>query len=139
MKGLSFQAYENDVQELFAPCGNILNVKLLMRDDGKSRGLAFIKFSKRSSFNKALEFDSTEQFGRNINVEESLGKKNDGGNNRQNGSGGGFKGRQPQGKIVVESPTLYIGGLSYNSTNDSVGEFFSHVGEIARVRVVTER
>lgn len=54
VKGLSFQAYENDVQQLFQPFGNVLNVKLLTRDDGKSKGIAFIKFGNKSSFNKAL-------------------------------------------------------------------------------------
>ena len=52
-----------------------------MRPDGKSKGLAFVKFGKKSSFNKALQLDNTEQFGRNINVEQSQGKpqRNDGG------------------------------------------------------------
>lgn len=75
-----------------------------MRPDGKSKGLAFVKFGQKSAFNKALEFNETEQFGRPITVEQSQGKpqRNDGGfnnnkggfNNRnQGGNQGGFNNR----------------------------------------------
>ena len=59
VKGLSFQAYENDVRELFETFGNVENVRLLTRDDGKSKGIAFIKFNKKSSFEKALELNGS--------------------------------------------------------------------------------
>lgn len=59
VKGLSFQAYENDVRELFETLGNVENVRLLTRDDGKSKGIAFVKFSKKSSFNSALELNGS--------------------------------------------------------------------------------
>jgi len=49
-----------------------------MRDD-KSRGLAFIKFSKKSSFNKAIALNGSEHMGRNLKIEEALGKKNNDG------------------------------------------------------------
>lgn len=52
--GLSFNAYDTDIRELFEECGNILNVKLLTKPDGKSKGSAFVKFSSKNSFNKAL-------------------------------------------------------------------------------------
>jgi len=79
VKGISFNAYENDVKDLFEPLGNVVSVRLLMRDDGKHKGIAFIKFNKKSSFNKALELNGSEQFGRPLTVEESHGKKDDGG------------------------------------------------------------
>jgi RNA recognition motif-containing protein len=143
VKGLSFQAYESDIQELFNTFGNVLTVRLLTREDGKSRGLAFVKFSKKSSFNKALELNGSEQFGRPITVEESLGKKNnDGGFNKGGdfGNKGGYnKFQAPQTPANIETPTLFIGGLSYNSTKESIADFFSHVGPIMNARVVTDK
>ena len=104
-----------------------------MRPDGKSKGLAFVKFGKKSAFNKALELDNSEQFGRNINVEESQGKpqRNDGGFKREgnfNNNKGGFNNNnnnnrnnnRNQGPADITTPTLFIGGLSYNSTVDSI-------------------
>lgn len=153
VKGLSFQAYENDVRELFEPFGNIENVKLLTRDDGKSKGIAFVKFSKKASFNKALELNGTEQFGRNIVVEESQGKQGGfqkGGNFNSNQGGnfnnnrGGFKNNNnkfqgSEGNANIQTPTLFIGGLSYNSTAESISQYFSQAGEVARARVVTDK
>lgn len=156
VRGLSFQAYDSDIRDLFETCGEVLEVKLLTRDDGKSKGTAFVKFSKKSAFNKALELNGTEHLGRNLTIEESQGKKpfnnnggSFGGNQRggfgQNQRGGNFGGNQggknyPQpGSANIETPTLFIGGLSYNSTADSIKDFFSQVGDVSSARVVTDK
>ena len=143
MKGLSFQAYEDDVKSLFGQCGEIINCKLLMRPDGKPKGLAFVKFNKKSSFNNALALNETEQFGRNINVEESQGKP--GGAARGGSFGnnaGGFKGgnnNYSQEPATITTPTLFIGGLSYNSTVDTITEYFSSTGDVVRARIVSDK
>jgi RNA recognition motif-containing protein len=36
---------EADLAALFAQCGEVLEVRLLRKDDGKSKGIAFVKFS----------------------------------------------------------------------------------------------
>lgn len=151
VRGLSFQAYDSDIRSLFETCGNVLEVKLLTRDDGKSKGTAFVKFNKKSAFNKALELNGSEHLGRSIIVEESQGKKpfNNGGSfGGQNQQRGGFNQRGGQqggknypqpGSANIETPTLFIGGLSYNSTADSIRDFFSQVGEVSSARVVTDK
>ena len=148
VKGLSFKAYENDISELFSECDNIQEIKLLQKD-GRSKGIAFIKFSMKSSFNSALEYNGTEHMGRTLVVEEAQGRQdnNKGGfNNRQNNRQNNFQGGQKRqfqqqggGDANIETPTLFIGGLSFNSTNDSVRDFFSSVGEVASARVVTDK
>ena len=151
MKGLSFQAYEDDIKELFENCGEVINCKLLLRPDGKSKGLAFVKFNKKSSFNKALELNETEQFGRNINVEQSQGKpqggrdggfKKDFNNNRGDFNKGNNNNRnkfQDQGNADITTPTLFIGGLSYNSSVETITQYFSQAGDVVRARIVTDR
>jgi RNA recognition motif-containing protein len=148
-RGLSFQAYDSDIRTLFETCGEVLEVKLLTRDDGKSKGTAFIKFSKKSAFNSALELNGSEHLGRNITVEESQGKKpfNNNGASFGGQQRGGFNQRGGQqggsypapGNANIETPTLFIGGLSYNSTADSIRDFFSSVGEVSSARVVTDK
>ena len=147
-RGLSFQAYDSDIRTLFETCGNVQEVKLLTRDDGKSKGTAFIKFNKKSAFNKALELNGSEHLGRNITVEESQGKKpynNAGGSFGGQNARGSFGGQQggksyPEpGSAVIETPTLFIGGLSYNSTAESIKDLFSSVGEVSSARVVTDK
>ena len=57
---VSFNASENDVKQHFRNCGEIVQVKLLTRDDGKSRGRGFIKFADEKSMRSALKLNGTE-------------------------------------------------------------------------------
>ena len=68
MKNISYNADEDDVKDFFEYCDNIINVKLLTREDGKSKGTAFIKFSKRSSFNHALALNGTAYLGKSLKI-----------------------------------------------------------------------
>lgn len=116
MQGLSFNAFDGDIRDLFNACGKILNVKMMNRPDGKPKGFAFVKFSTKSALNKALELNGSEHMGRNIRVEEARGT---GQKQEQRGGNKGFD-NQPAGNANIETPTLFIGGLSYNSTVDSI-------------------
>jgi nucleolin len=115
---------------------------LITRPDGKSKGLAFVKFSRRSSLNKAFELNGIEHLGRNIKVEESLGKKenngfNKGGNDRP--ANGGAYNRAPEGTADIQTETLFIGGISYNSDENSIREYFSKAGDVKSARIVTDK
>lgn len=66
--GLSFNAYDSDIRAIFEDFGNILNVKLLTKPDGSSKGSAFIKFSSKKSFNSALELNGMEHMGRTLKI-----------------------------------------------------------------------
>lgn len=67
---------------------------MINRPDGKPKGFAFVKFSSKNSFNKALELNGTDHMGRSIRVEEARGTANggrpqrDGGNRNQGGQVG---------------------------------------------------
>lgn len=116
----------------------MINVKLLTRPDGKPKGLGFVKFSKKSSFNKAIEMNGCDHMGRSLNIEEAYGANNNqGGNNRQNNNSRAP--RQDNGPANIETPTLFIGGLSYNSTAESIKEFFAGCGAVQSARVVTDK
>lgn len=111
---------------------------MISRPDGKPKGFAFVKFSTKSAFNKALELNGTDHMGRSIRVEEARGnnqKQERGGN-----AGGNARGNAPPaGGANIETPTLFVGGLSYNSTTDSMKEFFAAAGEVQSARIVTDK
>ncbi len=113
-----------------------------MRPDGKPKGIAFVKFNKRSSLNKALELSGSEHLGRSIKIEEARGRatpKGEAMHGRGNGGFGQREQRPIETNADIQTPTLFIGGLSYNSTSDSIKEFFSQIGEIQSARVVTDK
>lgn len=114
-----------------------------MRPDGKPKGIAFVKFGKRSHLNAALELSGTEHYGRQIKVEEARGKATPKGE-QMHGRGKNFGGENRNPRPIetnaeISTPTLFIGGLSFNSTNDSIKEFFAQAGEVQSARVVTDK
>lgn len=110
--GLSFHANDSDVRAIFEDFGNILNVKLLTKPDGNSKGIAFIKFSSKNSFNRALELNGMEHMGRTLKIEESQ--------NKGKGSDNRAPNNKNQGPVKIETPTLFVGQLSYGATVESL-------------------
>ena len=128
----------------FSKYGKVKWARVVINKDTKiSKGTAFVKFSKKSSFNKAVELNGSEHLGRSLTIEESQKKNfNNGGSFGQKGGFGNSRpsfGGAPQGNANIETPTLFIGGLSYNSTADSISSFFSQIGEVSSARVVTDK
>lgn len=87
---------------------------------------------------KALEFNGAEHFGRNLKIEEAQKRDNVAsfGAPRANGFN---KGGPVESNANIETPTLFIGGLSYNSTAESLTSFFSQAGSVASARIVTDK
>lgn len=139
---LSFQASEGDIKDYFSQCGPILNAKLLTRNDGKSKGIAFVKFTKKPGFVKALDLDGSEHMGRVLQIEDSQGNRNDGGYTKgsKRGGFGCRSSNRDQNEIAkIETPTLFVGSLSYNSTSESLRDFFAQAGKVSSARIVNDR
>lgn len=115
-----------------------------MRPDGKPKGIAFVKFGKRSALNAALELTGTEHLGRSLKIEEARGRATAKGDSMP-GRGRNFGGQDQRQQRPIENtaeistPTLFIGGLSYNSSAETIKEFFAQMGEVQSARVVTDR
>lgn len=121
---VSFNANEDDVRQHFKNCGQILQVKLLMRDDGKSRGRGFIKFADDKSLKSALKLNGTEMMGRRIVVEVPMNKSND---RRPEGNGG-------QGN--AESSSIIVRNLPFNFSDSDLNDMFESYGAIKSFRVI---
>jgi len=98
---LPFRAEREDVTELFAPFGEVLNCSLpLERDTGRKRGFAFIEMADEAIESTAIDgLQGTELMGRplRINKAEPRGSGGSrrggrGGNNGGGGYGGGNNG-----------------------------------------------
>merc|ERR1712178_482419 len=80
----------------FAECGEIESLRLPMNEEGRPRGIAFVKYKSAEGVEAALKFDDTEYGGRTINVSKAGegGKGKDG-----KGKGKDGKGKDGKGKI----------------------------------------
>ena len=100
------------------------------RQSGRSKGFGYVDFADASSAARAVaEMKEKEIDGRKINVDLAGA--------RQPNPGGRAK---AFGDVVGEpSATLFVGNLSFQSTEDSIWSAFSKYGDINSVRLPTDR
>ena len=127
---LSFDTTEETLRKTFGEFGTVTDIFLpFYRDSGKPRGFAFVSFSERSAAEKAISaMDGQELDGRQIKVNESQPKTD------FNASGGG--GFNAAGLADVK---LYVGNLSFESTEESVRAAFEQYGAITDCFLPTDR
>ncbi len=93
---LPFRAEREDVIQLFAPFGEVLNCSLpLERDTGRKRGFAFIEMADEAIESKAIDgLQGTELMGRplRINKAEPRGSGGSRRGGRGGNNGGGYGG-----------------------------------------------
>ena len=92
---LPFRAEREDVIQLFAPFGEVLNCSLpLERDTGRKRGFAFIEMADESIESKAIDgLQGTELMGRPLRINKAE-PRGSGGSRRggRGGNNGGYRG-----------------------------------------------
>ena len=89
---LPFRAEREDVIQLFAPFGEVLNCSLpLERDTGRKRGFAFIEMADEAIETTAIDgLQGTELMGRPLRINKAEPRSS--GGSRRGGRGGGYGG-----------------------------------------------
>ena len=87
---LSFDAIENDLQDLFSPFGTIVEVNLMQdRMTGKARGFGFVTMSTKEEADAAIQGLNGKDFkGRALTVNEARPREARGEGGRGFGGGG---------------------------------------------------
>ena len=110
---LPFRAEREDVLQLFAPFGEVLNCSLpLERDTGRKRGFAFIEMADEAIESKAIDgLQGTELMGRPLRINKAE-PRGSGGSRRggRGGNNGGYGGGNRSGGY---------GGGGYGDGNNS--------------------
>ena len=93
---LSFNATEDDIQQVFAEYGEVSSVNVIKdRETGRSRGFAFVEMADDEQAKEAIEkVNLAEIAGRKVTVNEARPKSD---RPRRGGGGGGGGGRRGGG------------------------------------------
>jgi len=131
VRNLSFNTSEDQLRNFFSKYGTIDSLKILMRDDGKSKGIGFVEFNTRAEAKKAIADNGKLNLdGRDIQISFSNeNRPQPGGNPRP------FQQNNQRQGGSSSSSTVFVGNLSFDSTEDSIREFFSQCGNVNAVRI----
>jgi RNA recognition motif-containing protein len=88
---LPFRAEKEDVMELFAAFGEVVNCSLpLERDTGRKRGFAFVEMADGDSEERAIEaLQGADLMGRPLRINKAEPRSGGGGGGGPRGGGGG--------------------------------------------------
>ena len=70
---ISYQMRDNDLEDLFAPYGEVTSARVIMdRETNRSKGFGFVEMANKEDGEKAIEeLNNNELDGRNIKVNEA--------------------------------------------------------------------
>jgi cold-inducible RNA-binding protein len=81
---LPYETNDESLAQLFAPCGEVASATVVTdRDTGRSRGFGFVEMASKADAEKAIQdLNDKEVNGRNLVVNESRPREQNGGSRR---------------------------------------------------------
>jgi nucleolin len=128
---LSWNVDNDWLSSEFADAGEVISARVQMdRQSGRSRGFGYVEFATAAAAKSALEkFQGKEIDGRAIKLDLSTPRQPN------------PAARAKQFGDVASEPsrTLFVGNISWNTTEDILWEHFGQYGEVSSVRIPTDR
>ena len=123
---LSWNTDDNMLYEMFSQYGTVTKARVLYKE-GRSQGMGFVEFSSKNEAQAALDnCNEMELDGRNIRVKFT-------------------ENRNPAGQPRTINPdaegstTIFIGNVGFNTTKDTLWEFFEQYGSIVDLRLALDQ
>jgi len=125
VRNLPFSADQNTIEKFFQSCGTVEKVNLLRGHDGRPKGVAFVKFSAPEQLQKALALNGNEFEGRQLTIEKTKPK----------GERAPRRFERQQGDRDPTSTKVFVGNLSYSTTETNLRQLFDGCGDITSIRI----
>ncbi len=130
VEGISYDANEDDLSSLFAPCGTISSIRMpRWHDTNRPRGYAHIDFTSEKEVSKALQLDGTNLMKRYITVKRA--------NATKGGSGSAVTSGRHASAGVSGVATVFVKNLPYELEESTFKNAFEEFGDIKNVRLVS--
>ena len=141
---LPWRTDEQEVADLFSSFGNVEGMRIVTdRETGRSKGFGFVRFDNPESARRAAQEgnDNLALQGRNLIVRISETKRSE--RSPRFEERGERSERSPRFEERGERSTtdrkseisVFVGGLSYKSSEDEIKSFFQDCGNVTRVKV----
>ncbi|KAJ1680175.1 nuclear localization sequence binding protein [Spiromyces aspiralis] len=135
---LSWSITDESLKEAFSDCEGLIGARVVTdRNTGRSRGFGYLDFTTRAAAEEAVANAADREIeGRAVRLEVSepksprfQGERSASGKDKFASKGGNSE----------PTTTLFIGNLSFDSTEESVRAAFEECGTVNSVRLVTDR
>jgi len=123
---LPFRSTEDEIKGFFKDCGNIERVNILRGRDGRAKGIAFVRFSDNNGLQAAIAKNGGELDGRSLKVEKATPKEQ-----RPQGD-------RPPREENDSATSIFVGNLSYTTTETQLRQLFEPCGAIKEIRVAAD-
>ncbi|XP_016366409.1 squamous cell carcinoma antigen recognized by T-cells 3-like [Sinocyclocheilus rhinocerous] len=118
---------ENKLRTFFQGCGTVQQVRPVFTVKGAFRGYCYVQFEDRLAVSEALKLDRQEVDGRPIYVSPCVDKN-------KNPDFKVFK-----YKTAVEKHKIFISGLPYSCTKETLEDLCKQHGTVKAIRLITNR
>lgn len=140
VRNLPWRVGDDQLNEFFSKFGEVVSARIPLNEEGNSRGFGFVRFRDVSGATNAVNEQYLKMEGRPIYVNysrkssERRGGENR--NNRRNEREDSRNSRRNENQVQnPESNLLYVGNLSFDSSENSIKRYFGDCGEIVEVRL----
>jgi nucleolin len=132
---LPWRLDESEFTEEFSRFGNVLKSRIVTdRETGRSKGFGFITFSDKESCKRAVEDGNVQLQGRTVSVRHTEMRNNK--SPRSSDSGDRAPNRTNSNDASsVPTNKIFVGNLSFRTTEENLNEFFSDCGGLISVRI----
>ncbi|KAI9469871.1 MAG: hypothetical protein EXX96DRAFT_543319 [Benjaminiella poitrasii] len=132
---LSYATTVDTIKDFFKDCGEITRIKCPKGNGVKNnnKGFAYIFFSTKEAAEKGVTMSEQKLEGRSLLIKDSENFE------RADGSKPPTEAEKKEIKKQKNPPcpTLFLGNLSFDTTEQSIRELFEWAGDIRKVRVAT--
>lgn len=138
IKGISYQADEKDLTEMFKGYGEIQEVRIPKARDGRGKGFAYIEFCDKDSCTKSLEISGKECDGRRLVVDYAKSGKrvSDAPLNKDERSNAP---RTNDYNRRAGDVTVFLGNIPFEFDKDEFMNYIKSFADVKDLRVPTDR
>ena len=121
--GISWSTTDDALQKCFSQFGEVVECQVMREPSGRSRGFGFVSFKDEAIKEKVL----TQQLqldGRKLDIKPAVSKEN-------------MKNQATD--IAQDNKKIWVAGLSWETTDDAMFNFFARYGEIEKASIMKDK
>jgi len=121
--GVSWSTTDESFNNFFKSLGEVQECLLMREPSGRSRGFGFVSFVDEETKNKVLQ-QQLQLDGRKLDIKAAVSKEDI---------------AQQKGDAPADTKKIWVAGLSFDTTDDALFNYFARFGEIEKATTIRDK